>query len=88
MASGAFENADDTNDQQNTTHNLPLLLTVARPAFTGGPRLRREPTRWDWPRRVVFSTDEGAHKYDATVRHKKHKGEHAQLGEVGCRRRN
>ena len=39
---------------QTTAVDLPLLLTVARSAFTGGLRLRREPTIWDWPRRVLL----------------------------------
>ena len=39
---------------QTTAADLRLLLTVARSAFTVDRRLRRKPTRWDWPRRVLF----------------------------------
>ena len=39
---------------QTTAADLRLLLKVARSAFTVDRRLRRKPTRWDWPRRVLF----------------------------------
>ena len=39
---------------QTTAADLRLLLTVARVAFTVDRRLRRKPTRWDWPKRVFF----------------------------------